>query len=69
MATATTAVENEYVKVSWTYPTDNYDTVTAYDILIKKSNGDFANQVEYCDGARTAIVSNRYCHIPMKILR
>jgi len=32
MLTPTTAIENLYVKISWAYPQDNSDSVTAYDI-------------------------------------
>lgn len=69
IATVTTAIENQYVKISWSYPTDNYDTVTAYDIQIQAANSSFLNQATYCDGNQTAIVTNRYCHVPMTILR
>jgi hypothetical protein len=34
-----TAVENQYVKVSWDYPTDNSSPITQYLIKIKTSAG------------------------------
>jgi hypothetical protein len=42
VATPTTIVENTFVKISWTYPTDNFDTVTEYEILIQQDDGTFS---------------------------
>ena len=41
MSPVTTLIENIYVKISWDYPVDNSDTVTEYEILIRK--GDLTN--------------------------
>lgn len=30
-----TVIENNFVKVSWEYPTDNSDTVSEYEILVR----------------------------------
>lgn len=41
MQEAITSIDNTYVKISWTYPTDNYAAVNEYEILIKKNDGTF----------------------------
>ena len=70
MAPVVTTIENIYVKISWSYPTDNSDPITEYELLILQSDGStYTKELTYCDGSIPAIVSNRYCHVPMSVLR
>ncbi len=69
MSQITTTIENQYVKFAWSYPTDNSDTVTQYDIQIKGADGSYTSQTTYCSGSWEAIIANMYCHIPMQVLR
>jgi hypothetical protein len=51
MAPVVTDIENIYVKIAWSYPVDNSDTVTEYDIQILESDQlTYSSDVLYCDG-------------------
>lgn len=70
MTKPTTVIDNIYVKIAWDYPTDNSDTVTEYEILIRQSDmTTFSADLSECDGKSTAIVQKKYCHVPMTVLR
>jgi hypothetical protein len=58
------------VKFSWAAPNDRSSALTAYEIQILKSDGEnYAEEVTYCDGSRTAVVDSLNCHVPMTTLR
>jgi len=64
-----TAIENTYVKISWDLPVENSDPVTEYEILILTDDGTtYTASDDYCDGSFSAIILNRYCHVPMSVL-
>ncbi len=70
MNPVTTVIDNIYVKLSWDYPADNSDAVTEYEILIRKSDlTNFEIEPINCNGQNNAVVSKRYCHVPMSLLR
>lgn len=39
MLAVTTSIENIYVKIAWSYPADNNDPITQYEIKIRQSDG------------------------------
>lgn len=58
------------VKIYWNAPTTTTGfTVDSYQILIKKSDNTYYEDLTYCDGSTPAVVTNRYCLVPMSILR
>mmetsp|Transcript_29136 Transcript_29136/g.28195 ORF Transcript_29136/g.28195 Transcript_29136/m.28195 type:complete len:170 (-) Transcript_29136:3102-3611(-) len=63
-------LENTFVKIDWDAPTDNYDTISAYEIKIRidDSTTDYYEELSYCDGSQQAIVTSLYCFIPMSVL-
>lgn len=45
------------MRISWTAPNDNSDAITAYDIQIKKSDGNWLADLTDCNGADSGIIS------------
>lgn len=57
------------VKISWTSPSSNYDTITAYNIeILDKANSAWSTETANCDGSNSIILANLYCIIPMTTL-
>jgi hypothetical protein len=44
------------VKISWAAAFDNYETIDAYQILIKQADGTFTESLAECDGSDTLIL-------------
>ena len=58
------------VKILWVAPYDNEQTITAYEILVLNKAGDqWIEDVTNCDGSTQEIVSQRYCQVPMQVLK
>jgi hypothetical protein len=58
------------VKISWTAPDDNSDSITSYHILILKSDGiEYAEDTTNCDGTDSTIVSSTQCLVLLTDLR
>lgn len=58
------------IKITWSAPaSNNFATVTGYKITIKDSNGNFIEDLNYCNGMNSDIFSQLYCLIPMTYLR
>ena len=36
---------------------------------MKEADGDFSEQTTYCEGDTSSIITNRYCTVPMSVLR
>lgn len=62
MSAPTTAIDGTNVKISWTAPSSNYETITAYKVFIETISGTFVEETTYCTG------TNLYCSIPMSVL-
>lgn len=63
-------VNDLYVRISWTAPNNGGNPILAYNIQIRKADlTTFANELAYCDGSQSSIVSNRRCDIPFTQLR
>lgn len=60
-----------YVQISW--PVDasaNYFPLDSYKVLIETiTSGVFAETTVYCDASNSIIFIQRYCLVPMNILR
>jgi len=68
--TATTSVENIYVKIAWTAPASNSAGIDGYEVYIADSGGSFVLEATYCDGFSSAAVrDDAYCLVPMAVLR
>lgn len=59
------------VDISWTPPSDNSDSIDAYEILILKSDGTtWLEDTANCDGTNDAnVITNHICSIPFTVLR
>jgi hypothetical protein len=70
MATVTTLiVDSLNVRIDWTKPYDNSETIDQYKILILQSNGIYSEIIDYCNGYDEVIKTQEYCDIPMRVLR
>lgn len=68
-AAPTTAQAGTSMRISWLAPDNNGLTVTAYQILIRESDGATWTEAAACDGSDATTVSNLYCDVPLAILR
>lgn len=71
MLTVSTSIDSATggVKISWSAPYNNGDTINTYLIEISDAlTVSWIPQTTYCDGSITTIKSNMYCVIPMNIL-
>lgn len=63
-------IVNLEVKITWTAPNDNFAAITAYNILIVQNDGTtFTEQLQYCNGLLSNIVTQTYCLVPETVLR
>lgn len=69
MTISSVVVDGTNIKVSWLKPAENSAVITAYKILVRKSDGNYIEDLGNCDGSQVAIVSQQYCLIPMTTLR
>ena len=67
-AAPVTSLETIYVEISWSAPADNFDTITAYQVLIADSAGNFAERTSVCDGSQQATLDGLRCLVPMTAL-
>jgi len=61
----TVSIVNTNVQISWQAPFDNYEAITAYDVVLLTSTGAQVQDLTNCNGANGTIVTNRSCQIPM----
>lgn len=53
-----TALNNIYVRITWTAPFNNYESIDKYMILILKSDGTtYQENTAYCDGSNFVILT------------
>ena len=67
----TTQTIGANVRIDWDAPYSGGIgiSISAYKILIKNANGDFVEDLDYCDGlSDQTIIDNTECFIPMAIL-
>jgi hypothetical protein len=63
-----TSVVAADVIILWQAPTANGSPITSYRITIGQSNGDFTQEMSYCDGSISSIVTDRECTVPLSVL-
>lgn len=66
-AAVTTSINNQNVRFTWVAPTSNHQTIDAYKLKIKTSSSTYVEELTYCDGSDSGIVSQLYCEIPMSV--
>jgi hypothetical protein len=59
---------NDVVIFDWEAPADNGLSITSYTVIIINSANLFIENLDYCNGADTTIVSNTECTIPLSSL-
>lgn len=64
-----TVITNIFVRIQWDEPYLNSSPILAYEIQVADADGKFAVEDYYCDGAEEPCLSQRYCEIPMSVLR
>ena len=68
-AAPSTSINNVSVRVSWVDPDSNSSPITGYEVMVATSTGDFIFDLQFCDAATEPIISQRYCEIPVSVLR
>lgn len=53
------------VQVDWDAPFDNYEAISAYDIVLLTSADSQVQDLTNCDGSDSTILANTVCSIPM----
>jgi hypothetical protein len=53
------------VKISWQAPWSHFADITAYQVLLKKADGNFVEDLIHCDMSNSALTD---CEIPMLLL-
>ena len=66
-APETYIIANQVI-IDWTKPNENGSPITSYRISIRQKDGEFTEQLTYCDGMSSAIVTATQCMIPILIL-
>eukprot|EP00347_Sterkiella_histriomuscorum_P011727 403371340 len=65
----TVTIDGIFIQINWTLPQNNNLQITGYKILIKDYNLNDRENIQYCNGQSSTIITNRFCMIPMAILR
>ena len=60
---------NEKVQFTWSEPSNNGLPITSYSVMIQKADGDFAENIDYCNGANAGIISATSCKVPLETLK
>jgi hypothetical protein len=55
------------IVVMWTVPNSNGSPIISYQILFQQQDGEFSEELTYCDGSDTAVVTSRSCTIPQSV--
>lgn len=67
-AAPTTSYSSSAVTISWTAPNNAGRLITAYTILIVKSDSTYTTDTTDCDGTNATIIGNLACSIPVSVL-
>jgi len=65
VAIPTVSIVGTDVQISWGEPINNFEPITAYEIVLLTSTGNQVNDLTNCDGSQAAKVTARVCLIPM----
>lgn len=58
----------DYVQLSWVAPSSNGLAITSYTVLIRKSDNTYIQNIAFCNGANSVVLSTTLCTIPLSIL-
>lgn len=67
--TITMQIINLNIKISWSFPFENYAPLNAYRLEVKDYFGLTYNEAAACDGTVPQVVTERFCLIPMAAFR
>jgi hypothetical protein len=67
-ATPTTTNVLEQVLFDWVAPASNGLVITSYSIMIRQSDNQYSEILDYCNGALASIVTATQCTIPLSSL-
>jgi hypothetical protein len=65
---AATSIAGKNVLIEWTPDSDNYDTVTRYEVELRDRDGVWNESTLTCDGANEQIKTDAECLIPLLTL-
>lgn len=57
------------MRIEWDEPYLNSAPIDAYEIFVGDSDGNFNLESTYCNGYVEPVLTERYCEIPMTVLR
>ena len=58
----TTFIQNLNVKISWTDPTNNFEAITSYQVLVSLNDYKTMREVPlYCNGSNSVIAAQKSC--------
>lgn len=53
------------IAISWQAPASHFAVIDSYEILFKKVDDTFVEELNYCDGSLNLILNSLSCSIPM----
>jgi hypothetical protein len=69
-STPSTSISGTNVVISWTVPDDGSAAIVGYVITILQEDGvTFTEDLTYCDGSDSTILSSQSCTVPIATLR
>lgn len=70
MSAPTVTYSGNFIKISWSEPSNNGSPILKYLVEILKSDlSTFSQDLINCDGSKSTIKTNKYCEIPLTTLR
>lgn len=57
------------MRIAWIQPYQNSSPITAYELLLKTASGELILDLVYCDAQSLIIFNQKYCDVPMTVLR
>ena len=70
MVAVTTSITSTNVKIAFTDPSTNGSPILKYRVVIRQSDGvTFTEETNYCDASTSTIIADKYCLVPMTVLR
>jgi hypothetical protein len=65
----TTTIDGALIIITWLSPFNGATAITSYTVTIRQADGDYSENLAYCNGALATVISQRVCQIPVSILR
>jgi hypothetical protein len=64
-----TTIVNNFVRVTWIEPATGSAAINGYKVYIADKDGLFREETTYCNGSINPVLSQKYCEVPMSVLR